>query len=112
MNELQYEQLEPISRHDAEAAFSSGDTDSIISALLSLSYFGEEPEWTQSKCLEFMQMPDRDIKRVAITAIGHLARVTGQIDRERVLPILETLGRDEEYEGIVGDALDDIAIFA
>jgi hypothetical protein len=46
-----------------------------------------------------------------VTALGHLARIHGEADLEKVLPLLEELTRDPVIGGRAEDALGDIRMF-
>ena len=45
---------------------------------------------------------------LAVTSLGHIARIHRQLDLDKVLPVLEKLRSDPEIGGRVEDALDDI----
>jgi hypothetical protein len=60
----------------------------------------------------FSSHEDADIRGLAVTCLGHLARIHGYIDREKVIPVLKLLLNDSEIVGRVEDALSDIKMYA
>ena len=64
-----------------------------------------EGEWKelQELYLELIDHEDRQVRILAATCLGHLARVYGQLDEDRVVPVLRRVGATA--------ALGDIEIF-
>jgi hypothetical protein len=55
--------------------------------------------------------PNSEVARLAVTCLGHVARIHRTLDLDRVLPVLETLRKDPEIAASMGDALDDIEMY-
>lgn len=110
MRKLTYQEPHPISREEAEAAFASSDPERITRALVGVAFHDSDWRWVQEKCLGFARDDVAAVRQIAVTCLGHVARVHRQIDLERVLPVLGELSRDPEVQ--VDDALDDIQMFA
>jgi hypothetical protein len=106
-----YQEALPISREDAESAFLSGTPARICDALVRVTFNDSEWEWVQEQCVRFIISPIPDVRRLAVTCIGHLARIHGQLDLKRVVPLLNQMRNDAELGGTVEDALDDIEAF-
>jgi hypothetical protein len=72
-----------------------------------------DSDWrcVQEHCLRLTAAVDPAVRRVAATCLGHLARIHGQLDLERVGPRLRDLRADPEVSGSAEDALDDIQRF-
>jgi hypothetical protein len=66
----------------------------------------------QEKCLFFFQSDNPDIRKLAATCLGHVARIHNKIDKERVVAILKSHLKDPDIAGAIQDALDDIEMFA
>lgn len=82
-------------------------------ALLSIAYNDPDREWVErviTGCLDAKY--DIQIRALAITCLGHVARIHRRIDANLVLPVLESLLQERELAGIVEDALADINQFA
>lgn len=67
----------------------------------------------ESLCLRLSRHGDVWVRGNAFTALGHLARVTGELDAERVKPVLMAGLKDESDRvcGCAADAISDIRIF-
>ena len=108
---MYYKDVLPITRQEAEEAFSTGNVEKTCDALVRLSYHESDWKWVQSQCLRFGKNPHSEIRGVVATCIGHLARIHGVLDIETVHPLLEELLSDPEISGRAQDALDDIEIY-
>jgi hypothetical protein len=118
---LKYVGVQEISRSEAELAFNSNDTFSICQALVNIIHSDQDWLWLQSLCLKFISdvdlsdshLSDRDtaVVGLAITCLGHIARIHRKLDLQIVLPALEIAKQNEKLAGRVGDALDDIHMF-
>ena len=108
---VQFEETPAVSREDLERIFATGSADDIAHALISAAF--HEPDWrlVQEWCLRFADHGDPNVRRVAVTALGHLARVHHALDLERILPVLAKKADEVELAGTVEDTLDDIRRF-
>jgi hypothetical protein len=109
MRKLTYREPHPITRKEAEAAFASADSEEITLALVSVAFHDPDWRWVQDQCLHFAQHDVANVRQVAATCLGHVARIHRQLDLEKVLPVLQELSHDPEIQ--VEDALDDIQMF-
>ncbi|CAJ0800566.1 hypothetical protein LMG7141_03841 [Ralstonia condita] len=101
------------SKEDIEIMLRSNQSDVVIDALMYLCFNINDPDWIQDKCISAIEVGmNDDIKGLGITCIGHVARMYGKIDKDKVIPILEKKLKDESLSGRVRDALDDIDTFA
>jgi hypothetical protein len=107
-----YQELEPIDRDKAVSMLASSDPYAVNEAILRLALYDPDGAWVTDRALELLQSPNANIRMVAATALGHVARIHRTIDRERVIPALQRLRDNPETVGRAEDALDDIAIFA
>jgi hypothetical protein len=91
------------------AALAEGDVSTLlVGAAL------HDPDWeaVQELCLELLDGDDAELAATAVTCLGHLARLHGAIDRDRVVAA-PTAKADHPVVGTrVPDALDDIEMFA
>lgn len=100
------------SESELDLLLAAGNVAEAASALLYLCFNVDNAQWLQSKCLELLSHENEDISGLAITCLGHVARMHSTIDRDKVLPILREKIKDTRLSGRVQDALDDIAMFA
>ena len=109
---MQYEELVPISREDASAAFQhSDDTYTICHSLLCVALHEEDWRWALPQVLRFIMNPNPEVRGVAVTCIGYLARIHRTLDVSTALPLLEILREDPYCARRVRDALEDIRQF-
>jgi hypothetical protein len=108
---MEYREPQAITREEAAKAFASTDVERITDALIGLTYHDPDGRWVQDQCLALLDNPDNDVRGLAATCLGHLARIHRDLDRDRVLSALEQLQADAAIGGRVQDALDDIAIY-
>jgi hypothetical protein len=109
MRKLTYHKPQPITREEAESAFASGNSEEIDSALVNVALHDPDCRWVQDKCLGFARSNVAAVRQIAVTCLGHVARIHQKLDLEKVLPVLDGLSHDPEVQ--VEDALDDIQMF-
>jgi hypothetical protein len=108
---MEYREPQAITKEEAAQAFASADVEQINDALIGLTYHDPDGQWVQDQCLALLDYPDDDVRGLAATCLGHLARIHRNLDRDRVVTALEGLRDDPAIGGRVQDALDDIAIY-
>lgn len=100
-------------KEEIEHLLKSSDSNVVIDALMYLCFNINDATWAQDKCIEAIENgTNEDIKGLGITCLGHIARIYGRIDREKVMPILESKLEDSSLSGRAQDAIDDIDTFA
>jgi hypothetical protein len=107
---MRYQEPIPIAHSVAAERLHSDDLVEVATTLVSAAFYDPDWRWVESECLRLMEDPHADIRGVAATCIGHLARIHGAIS-ERARSRVEALLRDHEIAGVVQDALDDIRQF-
>jgi hypothetical protein len=105
---MQYREITPVDRHEAEAIFDQDDLDIIRLTLLRVAYHEPDYVWAQDCCLRFCNHQDSQVRSVAALCLGHIARIHRQLDLNKVMPVLRRLLTDELTAGRAEDALDDI----
>jgi hypothetical protein len=106
-----YREVSPITRENAERAFASGNRERICDTLISLAYHDPEWRWVQGHCLHFAKNDSWEVRAIAATCLGHLARIHKILDLEFVLPVLRDLLINPKTKEYADDALNDIMIF-
>lgn len=104
---------DPSMSHDeATALLASGVDANITAALVSIGLNEADSTWAQNTCLKYLASETESVAASAITALGHLARRHGELDKKTVLATLEKVKKKfPSLEGIVADTLDDIDAF-
>ncbi|MEE1962245.1 hypothetical protein SAMN04487891_103260 [Flagellimonas taeanensis] len=84
-----------------------------IIGLLGLVLYGEDYNLAIEKSLEFSNSPDNLIKGCAFICFGHLARLHGKLDLDRVIPVFKANQHTEDsvLKGKMEDAISDIVFF-
>ncbi len=108
---MKYEESAPMSREDATRALHSPNPEETCMALLSIALHEPDWRWAQEQCLRSLQHASEQVRALALTCLGHVARIHGHLDMERVLPALVELRTHASLAGRVEDALDDIEMF-
>ena len=111
MSELVFKNPEELNRKELLKKFSSGDSDEICEALISMAFDEEDWQWAQNQCLYFLESPDSGVRGIAATCLGHVARYHRKLDRELVEEALSKHLDDKEIFGQVDEALDDIKFY-
>jgi hypothetical protein len=112
VNQPVYKEILPISRKEAEKVFSAGKGPEVATTLVSLSFHETHWHWVLEKCLEFTAGSDTDLKAVALTCIGHLARIHQDSEFRSFIPILVEMLDDPIVGGVAEDAIEDIDCFS
>ncbi|PZW90440.1 hypothetical protein DFS28_1178 [Pseudomonas sp. 478] len=104
---------DPSMSHDEAATLlASGVDTNITAALISIGLNEADSTWAQNTCLKYLASETESVAASAITALGHLARRHGELDKKRVLAKLEKVkNKFPSLEGIIADTLDDIDAF-
>ncbi|MDA8521011.1 hypothetical protein [Acidovorax sp. NCPPB 4044] len=100
-----------ISRAEALKAISSGIPTEICKALVSIAFHEKDWVWAQNQFIPLLRSDDYEIAGLAATCLGHIARIHGKIDKEKVLPALQSLRDNPNISGQAEDAIDDILMF-
>ena len=98
-------------KDDLESFLRSNDVGLVTDALLYLCCSVEDREWIQDKCLELFEHEDEDVSGLAVTCLGHVARIHSTINKNKVVPVLRQKLNDRRLAGRAQDALDDIRKF-
>lgn len=92
----------------------SSNVKSATDILLYLSFNFDDWRSVQNECISLIADKKiyEDIRRLAVTSLGHLIRIHSTIDNEKVIPFLQSqMQQDEEIAGTIADTLKDIELF-
>ena len=107
-----YEEPAPVTRAAYEHIVATGTDEARRSALVGLTLGGHCRDYVRDECLRLIGSTSWQTRAVAATCLGHLARIHGRLDSDRVRPALRALLDDPRTAGAAEDALEDIAMFA
>lgn len=108
---MKYREVVQRDRAEIERLLRSTDKTDILDALLSAAYCDSDWRWVQNQCLTFLSHQDRNVRCLAATCLGHVARIHRKLDLDVVLARLAQLKVDPSIGSSVQDALDDIRFF-
>ena len=108
---MRYQEPAPIELAAARRALASGEPSLIADALLRSSLSPIEGAWVQAVSLQSLASPHREVRRMALIALGHLVRRYEQFDKDAVLSAARPLLEDPYLAGTVEDLMSDIEIF-
>lgn len=108
---MEFRSIEPMKRDDINSALTSSNPTARSRALLAAALHDDDWQWVQARCLAGLNDPDLEVVCSAATGLGHLARIHGTLDVERVTPALDCLMNRPETAGIAEDVLEDIWMF-
>jgi len=103
--------MDRLTKAQAEVLLNSKNEEDVTKALLYICFNFEDSVWVQNICLKLLDCENENICGLAITCIGHIARIHSTIDQAKVLPALKEKINDSRFAGRVADALDDINMF-
>lgn len=107
---MKYVEPKKISRKEADLALKSPDSGVVSHALVNIAFFESEWKWSQDVCLQFVDDRRIEVAQVALTCIGHIARIHGQLDK-KVIQKLNSLRKNSKLGGYAENALSDYEIF-
>jgi hypothetical protein len=108
---LTYSTPPHLSHQEAERLFASGTSAEICDSLVSVALNDEDWRWSQTQCLKFLEHRDINVRGLAATCLGHIARIHRNLDRELVIKALQQRLQEPEISAQVEDALQDIEMF-
>nr|WP_319527520.1 hypothetical protein [Pseudomonas laurentiana] len=101
-----------INKDELEVMLRSEDSNVVIDALMYICFNVDEPEWVEQKCIDAIEFgADDNVRGLAITCIGHVARIYSRISLAATVPVLRKYLDHKVLGGRARDALDDIEIF-
>jgi hypothetical protein len=111
MQKLEYEEIRPMSHAEAEEALAGNDPRSIARTLIAIGLHDEDWPWVQRHALKYLPHESEVVVSAAILSLAHTARVNRAIDKDLVIPALQSIANDSRYTGKAQDAMDDIDMF-
>ena len=88
------------------------DIDFCCRLLLKLTFDCDDWKWIQDVCTDIINSNrEKNICGLAVTCIGHLARIHRKIEKERIFELFEQQKDNPYISGRIEDAIDDINRF-
>jgi hypothetical protein len=113
VSNLVYEEPPDATVGQVRAALAAGEEPSHVSTLL-VGAALHQSDWrnVQELCLELLDGENAAIAATSVTCLGHLARLHGQIDKDRVIRAIKSHEDNPVIRKRIQDALDDIEMFS
>lgn len=113
MSNGENEEVQEFDKESAIKELKSGEAKRIINALLALAFYEEDWKWVQDICIVYSNHSHSNVRGIAILCFGHLARIHGELELEKVLPIVKKALNDSNdfVSSHANSALDDIQLF-
>lgn len=96
-----------------ENLLNSADPEKVTETLLYIAYNIKDIGWAEEQFMKMAGSSDDDISGLALTCLGHLARINGRVNKNVVIPFLKS--KMNSSNSIISsraeDALDDINMF-
>jgi hypothetical protein len=87
---VKYQEVVERDREELEILLRSSDKQNIQNALLSAAYYDPEWKWVQS---QYLALTHHNVRCVAASCLGHIARIHRQLDLDLVLQRLTEKSR-------------------
>ena len=102
----------PATPADVRTALDRDDLSGALDAMVGCALYGDG-DWRESQdlYLALLEHNDQHVQALAATCLGHLARVYGQLDEDRVVTALRLARGGPHVSGTATDALGDIEQF-
>ena len=110
MDNLRYHELGPISKIEVQESI-KGDVQAASEALIRAALSIADRDWVESVLVDSISDKRLEVRRAAILAIGHLARIHRKITLEKVVPLLQSCSNEQSIAGAAEDALNDVMMF-
>lgn len=108
---LKYEDVNIVYLRDFFVSLKGNDMNKIASDMIGFVY--GEKNWKEAErvILECLDDERSTVREIAVTCIGHIARIHGKINREAVGKKFANMKKNSQINGKIEDSLDDIDIF-
>lgn len=109
---MKYVEPRPIPREEVAAVLAAGDVAAICDMLVGVAFHEPDRAWAEDLFLAQLASTEPDIARLSATCLGHLARIHGEIDHDKVSAAFAAAeGRSPEIDDAIENARSDIAMF-
>lgn len=109
---MEYREVRPLGRQDADAARLAGDDRAWVDAMLGIARHDPDQEWAESYLLARTTESSHVVQWGAVQALAELARNGGITDEAGVMRRLRELLDHPKIGGVVQDAIDDLITFS
>ncbi len=90
----------------------SDNIEIVTKAMLEIAFNSSDLNSNEDLFIKMLSNEDENVVGLAITCLGHLARIHGKINKDKVIPVLIKFKKNKKHIGSIEDALEDIEMFA
>ncbi|HKZ77973.1 MAG TPA: hypothetical protein VJ124_06580 [Pyrinomonadaceae bacterium] len=94
---MKYEPIERRSKQEVESAIARNDPDELFHAVLSAALYSDDRDWSESICLRLSKHEQFNVRGNAILGFGHIARIHGLLNENKVKPVIEAALSDPSH---------------
>jgi hypothetical protein len=113
MRQFFYEPIPEMEKNEIEVAINRNNPEELLYAVLSAALYAEDWQWAQDVCLRLAKHEHYNVRGNAILGFGHIARIHGKLDEDKIKPLIELALNDshEFVRGQASSAIDDVNFF-
>lgn len=110
---MKYEPIKELSREDVDSIIERNDPSELLYVPVSVSLHSEDWKYAQDICISLSSHPDETVRGNALLGFGHIARIHGELEREKIERLVLDGFKDESryVQGHADDAFEDINHF-
>lgn len=110
---MKYESIKEYSEAEIKKALTDNKADELFYVVLSVAFYSDDFEYAENICIQLSNQKHFNVRGNAIQGFGHIARIHGKLNKNKIKPIIENALKDKnEYvRGNANDAKDDTEIF-
>jgi len=110
---VKYKPIKQRSKEEVEAALERNDPDELLHAVLAAALYSDDSHWSEEICLRLSGHEHFNVRGNAILGFGHIARIHGRLNENKVKPVIEAgLNDKSDYvRGQANAAADDVEFF-
>jgi HEAT repeat protein len=94
---MKYEEIKKFSKNRVESVVAANDEKELSLLVLSLALYSEDADFAENICLRLSNHESQNVRGNAVLGFGHISRVHGKLNEDKIKPIIERALTDE-YE--------------
>jgi len=110
---VKYESIKNYSKTEIEKALANNDVDKLLFIVLSVALYSDDFEFAENFCIQLSNHEHFNVRGNAILGFGHLARIHGKLNENKIKPIIENALKNENefVRGQADSAKEDTEFF-
>ncbi len=92
---VKYEPIKKYSKVDIEKAVAGNNADELLLMVLSVALYSDDFEYAENFCVQLSNHEHFNVRGNAIQGLGHIARIHGKLNENKVKPIIESASKDK-----------------